>query len=136
MIELNLLPDELRKVKKAAPVTFEIKKAVLILPAVFIILICGHIYLAAQNIINGGRLNALGKKWLGMEPQRKELEVFKREFEGFSLDTRAVQELVKKRLAWAQKLNCLSQDLPPGIWFTQMRADQKNFSLQAAVLSL
>lgn len=143
MIEINLLPEELKtktKNKKttssAGPFIFETKYIFYIVPLVFGILICTHIYLGLVYFVKSGQLRQLSSKWQGLEPQRKELEVFNSEYAVISENAKAIQQLSQSRINWAQKLNLLSLGLPSGVWYTEISVTANDFLLQGSVVAL
>ena len=100
------------------------------------ILLAFQLYLAIENMNRASQLRVLKNKWQGLEPKRKELEAFNKEYTLFSQDAEAVERLTKQRILWAEKLNKLSLSLPSGIWFNDMIITPKDFTLQGSVLSL
>lgn len=142
MIEINLLPEELRgkiKVKAAAApagAAAGLKKAVYIVPVFFGVLLCLHAYLLARNIMYARQLRALNNKWLSAEPQRKALDKFNKDYSVSSQDASAVAGLLKERLLWAPKLEAISLALPAGVWLAELSLAADNFSLQGSALSL
>ena len=143
MIEINLLPEELKtktKSKKpaaaAGPFIFEAKYILYIIPLVFGILICVHIYLGLAYFVNTGQLRQLNNKWQGFAPQRKELAVFNTEYAAISEDAKAIQQISQSRINWAQKLNLLSLGLPSGVWYNEISITANDLILQGSVVAL
>lgn len=141
MIEINLLPEELRaklKVKAAAAPAGAVagfKKAVYIVPVFFGVLLCLHAYLLARNISCARQLRALNNKWLSTEPQRKALDEFNKDYVVASQDASAIAGLLKERLLWATKLEAISRALPAGVWLVELSLAADNFSLQGSAFS-
>ena len=138
MIEINLLPEELKAKSKAKKfgVGIEIKYFLYLIPFVVGLLICVHIYLAILNITKNNQLRTLNNKWQELQPQRKILEDFNKEYAILSEDAAAIQQLTKQRINWAEKLNKLSVNLPSGIWFNEISISSRDFTLQGSVVSL
>lgn len=142
MIEINLLPEELKvktRANKTASVTatkVDPKYFLRALPFALGLIILIHLYLAAVGIIKGSQLNALDRKWRSFEAQRKALEDFNQEHMVLSEDAKAIQRASQERLLWAQKLNSLSLDLPSGVWFSEVSFSAKDFILHGSVVSL
>jgi Tfp pilus assembly protein PilN len=137
MIEINLLPEELKVKTRRIGVTFEKKQILLILPFILGTLICVHIYLAALFITKNNQLRLLNNRWKDLEPQRKELEDFNKEYGIESADTLIlIQRLLSQRINWSEKLNKLSLHLPSGIWFNEISITSDGFTLQGSVISL
>ncbi|MFH0762366.1 MAG: PilN domain-containing protein [Candidatus Omnitrophota bacterium] len=138
MIEINLLPDELRVQKKenkpaAMP---DLNRFLYAIPAVIALLVVLHIYLAVAVIGKNNLLQGLTKKWEAAVPQRKELDDFNKKYALMSEDIEAIRGLGEKRIEWAQKLDRLSRDLPAGIWFRALSFKAGNFNLEGSAISL
>ena len=58
------------------------------------------------------------------------------EHAAFSQDAIVLQQLSNQRINWAEKLNKLSLNLPPGVWFTDLSVTQKDFILKGSVIAL
>lgn len=143
MIEINLLPEELRvryrqKKLQAAALEFLLEKQNLIYIAAGLLAVIAliNIFALTINIAKGMRLSALNKKWQNYASQRKELEEFNKEYAVFSEGAKDIQQILTQRIIWAEKLNKLSLDLPSGIWFNEFSVSSGNFYLKGAVVSL
>lgn len=134
MIEINFLPVESQKNPKAAgmwPGVF-----IYAVPAVFLILMLAHLYLALLGVSLNHKYSVLNNKWKSFESQRKQVEDEKKKYNLVSHDALAVQGFTKGTLNWPEKLNLLSLNLPSGIWFNEIELAGKNFVLKGAVISL
>ncbi|MCX5668805.1 MAG: PilN domain-containing protein [Candidatus Omnitrophica bacterium] len=146
MIEINLLPEELRvKTKTKSP-----EREIVTKPAVFSqeqlfiyaipillgALVCAHIYFAVVSISKNSQLVTLNRKWIELMPQKKALDEFSNEYSTTSADANLVALLNSKRILWAQKLNKLSLNLPSGVWFNEIKISAKDMIIQGAVISL
>ncbi len=140
MIEINLLPVELRSkaTKKAEPVKSQGKQPLfllLIIPALFVILVIFHIYMAIAGGANNAQLRALEDKWKGLGQRRDEVAAFKKDYDAAVLANNTIQQLIDQRVNYAEKLNKLSLYLPKGVWFVDLVFDQKNMVLKGSVIS-
>ena len=138
MIEINLLPDEFKvQVKEKTPASAaDIKRFLFILPVAAVVLVCVHIYLAANNISKNSRLRALTKEWQSMAPQKKDLDDFNKNYSASSDEIKTAQKLTENRIDWSRKLDKLSRDLPAGIWFKGLFIKSGQFNLEGSVISL
>ena len=144
MIEINLLPEELRnrvvKPVKAQSVRVGAKpglhQLILLIPLIFALLIMVHIVIVFLGVTRSSELNALKGKWEIMSTERKTLEDFNNEHTLYSGDSKDIQKLLNERIDWAEKLNRLSLILPSGIWFEAISVSGKAFSLHGKVVSL
>lgn len=144
MIEINLLPEELRnrvvKPVKVQPVKVGAKpgaqQLILLIPLIFTALIMAHIVIVFLGVTRSSQLDALKDKWDKMLPERKMLEGFNNEHMLYSGDSKEVGKLLNERINWAEKLNRLSLILPSGIWFETISVPGKAFNLHGKVVSL
>lgn len=145
MIEINLLPEELRKkivkqkkpeVVKSSTVGLEPKHAVLLVPVIFLLLILMHLFLGVSGLTKSGYLSMLNSKLRSFEPQKKELDIFNSEYKLASEDTQAIAQLLRERIFWSEKLNKLSLSLPGGVWFNNLSVNSKEMILQCSAVSL
>ena len=146
MIEINLLPEELRiKTKTKGSERVPEKKGALpnqdklfiyAIPFALALFILVHLYFAVIAISKNTQLISLNRKWLNLEPQKKVLDEFNKEFSLGSQDAAFSQLLISQRVLWAHKLNKLSLNLPPGVWFSEIALNGKNITIQGSVISL
>ena len=134
MIEINLLPEELKT--KTKKINIKSQYFLYLIPLAFGILIFMHLYLSAVGIIKNYQFSALNNKWKKLQPQREMLKNLSKEYEVLSADAKVIQQLNIRRLNWSEKLNKLSLDLPSGIWFNEIALSRKDFILKGSVISL
>lgn len=135
MIEINLIPQEFKKAKsnKIAVGQEYLFSAGLLIAGV---LACVHIYLGVVYLVKNYQLHALNRQWQLLQPQKKEVDVFRKENEALSADALMIKELARHRIIWAEKLNSLSLDLPSGIWLKEASAANNSFTLSASAIAL
>ena len=144
MIEINLLPEELRsgviKPGKSAAVSSAGKpgpqQLILIILLVFALLIIAHIVFVFLGVTQFIQLSALKSKWERSTLEGKALEDFKSEYALLFGNSQEMQRILNERINWAEKLNKLSLVLPPGVWFEAISASGKEFQLRGKVVSL
>ena len=134
MIEINLLSQELRLIRKNDPV--DLKSIPYIIGVIFAMVVLFHIVLVATLLFKSYRLYQLENNWKAFEPDRKLLEGLKKEYALATFDTKLVQEILAQRINWAEKLNKLSLCLPSGVWFDEISFLNKAFTLKGSVVSL
>jgi hypothetical protein len=124
MIELNLLPGELRKKSRARIELPEIPLmpvAIAIVGALFII----QIALSGLIFLNKSQLSGLNKKWKELEPKKAELDGIKQKIADLTKKNQVIEELMKKQKNWARILNELSNSITPNIWLTDLQYEEK-----------
>ena len=146
MIEINLLPEELRvKTKAKNPEQLFIKSGITrnseqlfiyAIPATLALFIFTHIFFSVTAVFKNVQLGSLNQRLLSLGPQKKVLDEFNKEYSAASGDISFTQLLIKQRVLWAQKLNKLSLSLPSGVWFTDIKLSNRNINIQGSVISL
>ncbi|MBM3254747.1 MAG: PilN domain-containing protein [Candidatus Omnitrophica bacterium] len=136
MIEINLLPEELKNKARKAEKEKVFNQALYFMPWILGLLLFTHLCLACVFIFKSYQINSLTGKWRSLEPERKILSEARNEYELFSQDSRIVKQLESKYILWAQKLSRLSADLPSGIWFNGAVLSSKECTLKGSVVSL
>jgi len=146
MIQINLLPDELKIKTKGRNIDQVLVKSPMALirdqafiyaaAAMLLLFILAHLYLAVLLVSKNGQLVSLNQKWLNLAGQKKELDEFNQGFSAVSQDTSLLQQLNRQRFLWAKKLNALSLRLPAGVWFNQITINAKDIIIQGSVISL
>lgn len=138
MIEINLLPDGLRRKTEARKVELApgVNRFLYIVPLIFVLLITAHIFLFIAIFFMSRQLSSMNNKWLGLEPQRKMIEEVNNNLSMLSEENRLIQQLMDQRINWSQKLNELSTNLPPRIWFNQISFSGKRFVLDGSLVPL
>lgn len=136
MIKINLLSEELKSKPRRIAEGFELKQILYLIAILFGIIIIIHIYLIGVLIAKNSQVGSLNNKWQRLGSQRKTLEDFRKEYEGLSSDAAIIRKLATSRIAWSEKLNRLSLDLPSGVWLNELSFKQKDFVLKASAVSL
>ncbi len=131
MLEINLLPEELKKRKRAAP-KIDVKNINLEkLPLFNIFLIAAGIFVAVQIAVFGMGmlgdtvLRSLEKKYKEILPAKTEADKLSAQASVMSNKVKAIDELMVKRFSWAKKLGSMNDAITPGVWLTQLEYDEK-----------
>ncbi|MGE5197402.1 MAG: PilN domain-containing protein [Deltaproteobacteria bacterium] len=135
MIEINLLPQELR-IKRNKTAVIEPKYFFYLIPFAFGLLITVQVWLLLVTVFRSYELSALNARWEKLSPQRKELDDLKQQYDAVSQDANITKQLIVKRINWAEKLNKLSLNLPSGVWFNEISVSPKEFVLKGAAVSV
>ncbi len=136
MIEINLLPEDLKPKTTPPSESMELIRVIYFMPFILAILIVTHILLGGVFILKSAQLGIVNAKWRKLEPQRKLLEDFKKESDGLSGDAQLIKQLGLGNISWAEKLNKLSLSLPAGIWLNELTLAKKILTLRCSTVSL
>jgi Tfp pilus assembly protein PilN len=119
MIEIDLLPAELRKSKKPA---FEMKwmynkrLPILVLAGIAAL----HLFLQSISAINARRLNILKKNWQGMSGQKGQIDQLNSKLTRINKEIPLIEKLIKNRVLISQKLNRISDLIISGVWLHEI----------------
>ncbi|NQT06524.1 MAG: hypothetical protein HQ575_03185 [Candidatus Omnitrophica bacterium] len=130
MIEINLLPDELKAKRKA----FKIPDATAaFLPAavgIAIFFVVTHLVFITVIRVNKAAYGKMERGWSSIREEKESIELIKRD--GLSVKKRldAIESLTHKKILWSKKLNQLSDLIIPGVWFTRVSIDKKTVVIE------
>lgn len=131
MLEINLLPEELKKKKRAAP-KIDVKNVNLEkLPLSNMLLIAAGVFVAVQiavfglGILGDTVFRSLEKKYKDILPAKTEADKLSAQASMMSNKVKAIDELMVKRFSWAKKLGSMNDAITPGVWLTQLEYDEK-----------
>ena len=126
MIEINLLPEELRK-KKRQTTSIDVSK--IDLKSFPIVSIAGiavggiviiQLVLFIVGFANGTNYKTLEKDYKTALPQIQETQRLRSQVASMGAKVAAIDELMVKRFSWVRELNALSDSMMPGIWLTEL----------------
>ena len=120
MIELNLLPEELKKRKKRA-IRIPRIPAVPIAIGVVSILIVSHLLMVLLIKSNRDLAVVLKKKWNQMQPQREKTKKITDQIKDMEKRVIVVKKLASPVVDWAQLLKGLNQAVIPRIWLSDFK---------------
>ena len=121
MIEINLLPKELRKKRIELPNIFT---NISFIPIVVFILGV-HLLLVFMTGMKARTLARYEKKWQEILPENEKAEKLKDELTEMRRKIDAVDNLIQGRMSWAKKLSDLSDAIIPGVWLNRLWLEQK-----------
>ncbi|MBN1405507.1 MAG: PilN domain-containing protein, partial [Candidatus Omnitrophica bacterium] len=138
MIEINLLPEELRKVQKKKE---SIRVDIASLPMRKIITISIVSFVALQLlgiatlVLKNNTLKKLNKELSVLDEKYKEAQALKLGIRQFSSKLSAINELTSKSILWSKKMADLSAALTEGVWLSELiLVDGKGSMKQQAMI--
>lgn len=134
MLEINLLPPELKKNSK---VFFEIPKVKLVpiliwAAAVLLIL---EVMIGGFAFIQKRRIDGLVSSWQGLMPLKKKADFLREDTRALEAKVSSFDRLAVRRFEWARKLNGLSDSITQGVWLTSLSIEKKDAELNRAPLN-
>ncbi|KPK38870.1 MAG: hypothetical protein AMJ78_09375 [Omnitrophica WOR_2 bacterium SM23_29] len=119
MIEINLLPQELRK-KKKQPLKLPRLPALPIVAGIIGCLIFIQVLLLIMVQAKKASFNSLNKKLTSISTLNAEAKGVEDKLKEFSSKVDAVNKLSTSRFNWGEKLNDLSDSVVSGIWLRRI----------------
>lgn len=136
MIEINLLPQELRfVVKDKQPPPFDMAQVILAGKVLVGLVIFLHLFMGVSAALRSHNSKKLTAEWNGLEAERKRLQEYDLEYATLTKQVDKVRDMAARRILWAGKLHALSSHLPAGVWFTDLSVSAGEFALQGSVLA-
>ncbi len=143
MIEINLLPEELKPRKAKTSMLQESPLARFTVPDIepkllftwllaAIVLIQAILF--ALQIFGKSQAARLNAGYAELVPRKIEADKIKGQLGHISRKGQAVERLLTRQVTWAEKLNALSDSMIPGIWLTSLSYDER-ISERQGVLS-
>jgi len=129
MIEINLLPEELRKKKSEPCFNLNIEAGKLkfwIGGGVVGILILIVTTLFLGSFIRKAQINSLLAREKNFSSKLSQIDSVNKEIAVLKAKMNILDQLTKRKFLWTEKLNQLSDLVLPGIWFTHVYTDSEN----------
>jgi Tfp pilus assembly protein PilN len=129
MIEINLLPEELRRKKSEPYFNLNIgteKLKFWIAGCAIGILILIVIILFLGSFIRKAQINSLLAKEKNFSIRLSQIDSVNKEIAILKAKMSVLDQLTKRKFLWTEKLNQLSDLVLPGIWFTHVYTDSEN----------
>lgn len=132
MIEINLLPEELRK-KKRQPLKLPKLPALPIVAGIIGFLIFIQVLLLIMVQAKKASFNSLNKRLTSISASSAEAKALENRLKEFSSKVDAANRLSSSRFNWAKKLNDLSDSVVSGIWLRRIYVKRTESSAKSAV---
>jgi len=123
MIELNLLPEEVRK--KRAKIELPDLPLIPIGAALVGAMVIIQLLLGGLIFLNQKEKARLDKEWEELLPKKVKLDAIKKEISDLGKKVQSIEYLMEKRLNWARLLDELSASLTANIWLTELAYSEK-----------
>jgi len=142
MIEINLLPEGMRK-RKSSSLKLDIAMLGMLgkykfiaagaAAGIFILLV---LIPSLGSSVRKGQVARLVQEEQDIAPQKSEAEAVNKEVNVLRVKMAALDGITNRGFLWAEKLNELSDLVLPGIWFTRVRTDSdERLIIEGSVIS-
>ena len=140
MIEINLLPPELRR-KRKGPILggkFNLPPEIIIGlgGGLVVLLIFFHIFLMFTNMLRLAQYKGLKKDWEKVLPQKQQVDAIIQELKNLQSKLKSVEEaLGSNENLWCRNLNIVSDVLPRGVWLRKLALNEDVFTMEGSAIS-
>ena len=140
MIDINLVPDHLRKKSKGKLLqgTQNVPPEIIIGigGGLIVLLIIFHVFLLATNIYKIVQYKSLQQQWTKILPDKEKADKIINDMRSYQARFSSVDNMTKgKRIFWSEKLNIISDNLSKGIWLNKIDFDEDILLISGRALS-
>jgi Tfp pilus assembly protein PilN len=121
MIEINLLPKELRK--KRSGRTLPSIPVIPVSAGLVALVLVFHFLLISVNSVKRGTLKRLEKQWQEMQPQKRSTDKIAKETNELEKRVNAIKKIAEPELNWTSLLSGLNRSIIPGIWLSGLNLE-------------
>ena len=137
MIEVNLLPPELRKRESRVTIPIPRESLYLVGGSVIIFLLLIHLILMGALATKKVKYLSLNMEWQKILPDKKKIDTLKEDQKTIIDKIRSIDKLTKKgRISWAKKLNILSDVVPQGVWLRRINFSGSELMIEGSSVSI
>ncbi|MDE2027120.1 MAG: PilN domain-containing protein [Candidatus Omnitrophica bacterium] len=140
MIDINLIPENLRKGGKAKAdgVTINIPREIIfgVGGGLIVLLLAIHLILGAVWLMAMGRLSFYNAQWQKIQPDKAALDAIHKESGDLKNKIKTIADVTtNETVLWAPKFNAISDALPGGTWIKKMTLDKTGLTIEGGVVS-
>jgi len=141
MIEINLVPDHLRKKSKSSIFPFTAlrvpREAIIgLVGGLIVLLVLVHVFFQVIIFVKFAQHAHQKAQWASILPEKEKLDVILNEMRSLDGKLKAIEQITTgERLSWAQKLNDISDSLPKGVWLNKISLGEKVLLIDGSVVS-
>lgn len=140
MIDINLVPQELRKQRKGHRFLGQINIPLEIIigcgGGLLVMLGLVHVIVVLITVGKVAQHKTLQYQWDAMKADKENVDSVIGQLKVFEGRFKVLDDLAKKgELSWAHKLNLLSDHLPRGMWFKKVALDDKMLFIEGSTIS-
>lgn len=141
MIEINLVPEQLRKKRRAAAIVESSgglpKEAIIgIVGAFTFVLILVFIAVQTYAGLQVAKRNNLKQQMAAIDADKKNVEKVIAEMKSLKERAKTLETVVAPyAIFWAEKINTVSNELPRGVWLTKLALEDKYLIIEGSAVS-
>jgi hypothetical protein len=134
ILEINLLPEELRKKRRVFQFKLPADKLRKILRPVIAGFVFIHLLIPLITFIENLRLKQAKRAFLNIQPQKEELDEIKNQLQKFGSLDELFQRMRGQRSNVAPRLNIISDYLPQGVWLSALSVSKNAWEIKGSCI--
>ena len=131
MLNINLLPQNLRKSEHKVVLPYKIYIFV-----IFIVLLFLHLCLFSIAVVKKFKILSLKGNWGKVEPQSKDSVAIKSEIKDLEAKVNSVKGALTHKVSMTELLSALGVSVPKGMWLERFTYSNDGLMIQGSVVSL
>ena len=135
MIEINLLPNALRKKKPAQTIVLPSKFVIYVSFGTLGALILVHLVFITLILFKNSELKNLSDQWPRFQADKQKIDSIRKNLSNFDSNVNAIEKLTSKRSECSNILTATANLIPKGIWLNYLSLSKNRFILQGSAVS-
>ena len=141
MIEINLVPQELRKKRKSQSVSVDFlnlsqEMIVSCIIGLLVFLFILHIFFQLIIFVRFIQHKRLQTRWEHILPEKARADVVISELRGLQNEVNSIEKLkTERKILWSQKLNDISDSIPRGLWLNKLSSNETVLLIDGSAVS-
>ena len=141
MIDINLVPEQLRKRRKNELLSggiFNIPKEVMVGVGggIIVLLLAVDVLFFMAKIVRFVQYQHAKGQWEAILPDKSNTDAIKKELQDLQKEVKSMKDIMEGHNAiWSQKLNVISSGLPKGIWLRKLTLNDKQLFIEGTTVS-
>ncbi len=141
MIDINLIPTNLRKKKKASVLrgfSFNLPPEAIVGLVGGLIVLLGVVHFLLLGFLASkiAQKRQLERSWQEILPQEQKANRLINEWRALQVKKRDIEKMTTaRRVLWAPKLNAISDSLPRGVWLNRISLNKDGLTIEGSVVS-
>jgi hypothetical protein len=141
MIDINLVPEQLRKRRKSELLSggiFNIPKEVMVGVGggIIALLLAVDVLFFMAKVVKFIQHQHVKSKWEAILPDKTNTDAIKKELQDLQKEVKSMKDIMEGHNAiWSQKLNVISDGLAKGIWIRKLTLNDKQLFIEGTTVS-
>jgi hypothetical protein len=141
MIDINLVPEQLRKRRKNELLSggiFNLPREVMVGVGggIIALLLAVDVLFFMGKVVKFIQYHHVKSKWEAILPDKTNTDAIKKELQDLQKEVKSMKDIMEGQNAvWSQKLNVISDGLSKGIWIRKLTLNDKQLFIEGTTVS-